>query len=84
MIWLYILIYFLGALFTGIFTYTVIIRIYIQENSRVKFSYWLDCTDYVEKLILISIFWFIIIPIAIIISPIMYLIERINKHYNIE
>lgn len=84
MFWICLSIYILGALFTGIFTYTVIIRIYIQEKSRVKFSYWLDCTDYVEKLIIISVFWFIIIPIAIIISPIRYLIKRINKHYNIE
>lgn len=84
MIWLYILIYFLGALFTGIYTYIGIIRKYLKEDSHVKFYHWFDVHDYDFNLMFISIFWFIFIPMTIIISPIGYLIKRINKHYNIE
>ena len=83
MIWIYLFIYILGALFTGIFTYIVIIKEYIKENSHVKFSHWFDVHDYYGKIFFMAILWFIAVPIAIIISPIRYLIERINKHYNI-
>ena len=84
MIWICISIYILGALFTGIFTYIGIIRKYLKENSHVKFSYWLDNKEYLETISLTAIFWFIVVPMAIIMSPIRYLIKRINKHYNVE
>lgn len=84
MIWTCLSIYILGALFTGIFTYIGIIKKYIKENSHIRFYHWLDVTGYYEKMLLITIFWFFVIPITIIISPIRYLIKRINKHYNIK
>lgn len=85
MIWIYLAIYILGALFTGIFIYICIIKIYLEENSCIKFYDWLNVNGYDVKLFIISIFWVIVIPISIIIFlPIYYLIKRINKHYNIE
>lgn len=84
MFWTCLSIYILGALFTGIFTYIGIIKKYIKENSHIRFYYWLDVTGCYEKILLITILWFFVIPITIIISPIRYLIKRINKHYNIE
>lgn len=84
MIWICLSIYILGALFTGIYTYICIIKKYIKENSHVKFSHWFDVNHYDFTMSFIVIFWFIFIPMVIIIFPIRYLIKRINKHYNIE
>ncbi len=82
MIWLYILIYFLGAVATGLWVYILLIKKYIKENSALKFGVWIEAY---ECIIYFSApFWFIVLPIGIIIELISKIIERINKHYNVE
>ena len=81
-IWLYILIYFLGAILTGLCRYILLIKKYIKENSALKFGVWVK--DYDFRIIFSAIFWFIALPIEIIIELISKIIEIINKHYNVE
>ena len=78
-IWIYILIYFLGAILTGLCRYILLIKKYKKENSALKFSVWIENYDFS-----IIIIWFIVLPVGIIIYLISKIIERINKHYNIE
>ena len=82
MIWLYILIYFLGAVITGLSTYASLIEKYIKENSALKFSVWIEV--YYGLIFLSALFWFIVLPIGIILYPIKRIVKRINKHYNVE
>lgn len=82
MIWIYILIYFLGAVITGLFVYISLIKTYIKENTALKFGVWFE--TYKIHTYLSALFWFIVLPILIIIDLISKIIERINKHYNIE
>ena len=42
MIWLYILIYFLGAVITWLIVYTLYVKQYIKEQSNLKFNYWVE------------------------------------------
>ena len=82
MIWLYILIYFLGAFGTGLWVYVSLIKKYIKENTAIKFSVWIEDYDFV--ICVSTLFWFIILPIDIIVTLIKRIVERINKHYNVK
>jgi hypothetical protein len=82
MIWLYILIYFLGAIGTGLWVYILLIKKYKKENTALKFSVWIESYDII--ILLYALFWFIVLPIGIIVTPIKRIVERINKHYNVE
>jgi len=82
MFWLYILIYCLGAVATGIWVYILLIKKYLKENNALKFSIWIENYDF--NITISVLFWFIILPIGIIIYFISKIIERINKHYNVE
>lgn len=82
MIWLYILIYFLGAVVTGLWVYILLIKKYKKENTALKFSVWIESYDII--ILLYALFWFIVLPIGIIIYLISKIIEIINKHYNVE
>lgn len=82
MSWLYILIYFLGAVATGLLVYILLIKKYIKENSALKFGVWIENYDFI--IIVSALVWFIAIPIGITIYSISKIIERINKHYNVE
>lgn len=81
MIWLYILIYFLGAVVTGLCVYISLIKKYIKEKSALKFGVWIE--TYEILIYLSALFWFIVLPIGIIVYLINKITERINKHYNI-
>ena len=81
MIWLYILIYFLGAIITGICVYISLIKKYIKENTALKFGVWIETYDF--AIFASALFWFIVLPIGVILDLISKIIERINKHYNI-
>lgn len=82
MIWLYILIYFLGAIITGICVYTFYVKEYKREKTAIKFSYWIE--NKYETIFMSSLFWVWLLLVFIIIYPFKKIIERINKHYNIE
>ena len=82
MIWLFILIYLLGAVITGIWVYISLIKKYIKENTALKFSVWIE--DYDSTIFASALLWFIVLPIGIILYLIKRIIERINKHYNVE
>jgi hypothetical protein len=82
MTWLYILIYFLGAVVTGLWVYILLIKKYKKENTALKFSVWIEAYDII--ILLYALFWFIVLPIGIILYFIKRIIERINKHYNVE
>lgn len=86
MIWLYILIYFLGAVVTGLCVYISLIKKYIKEKSALKFGVWIE--TYEILIYLLALFWFIVLPIGVIVDLISKIIkriiERINKHYNID
>jgi hypothetical protein len=82
MIWIYILIYFLGAVITGFLIYISLIKKYIKEKSALKFGVWIESYDTI--IIFSALFWFIVLPIGIILYFIKRIIERINKHYNVD
>jgi hypothetical protein len=82
MTWLYILIYFLGAVVTGLWVYILLIKKYKKENTALKFSVWIEAYDII--ILLYALFWFIVLPIGIILYFIKRIIERINKHYNVD
>lgn len=81
MIWLYILIYFLGAIITGLCIYTSYVKEYKREKTAIKFSYWIE--DKYETIFMSSLFWAGTLPVFIITYLLKKIIERINKHYNI-
>jgi hypothetical protein len=82
MTWLYILIYFLGAVVTGLWVYILLIKKYKKEKSALKFGVWIESYDTI--IIFSALFWFIVLPIGIILYFIKRIIERINKHYNVD
>lgn len=63
MIWFYILIYFLGAIGTGLWVYTLLIKKYIKENTALKFSVWIESYEFFIPFF--ALFWFIVLPISI-------------------
>lgn len=84
MIWICIIIHIIGAITTGILCYVGMVRQYVREHSHVKFSHWVESNDYYEKIFVAALFWFVVLPVLIIITPIQKIIEKINKHYNID
>lgn len=78
----YLVVYILGAIFTGILVYISLIKKYLKEQSTLKFSTWLEAYDF--AIIFSSIFWFVILPIMIIVYPVTKIIKKINKHYNLD
>lgn len=82
MIWLYILIYFLGAIITGFCVYTFYVKEYKREKTAIKFSYWIE--NKYETIFMSSLFWVWLLLVFIIRYPFKKIIERINKHYNIK
>lgn len=82
LIWLYMLIYFLGAILTGLWVYILLIKKYLKENSALKFSVLVE--NYDVSIAISGLMWFIVLPISFIVCLISKIIERIHKHYNIE
>lgn len=83
MVWVYIFIYFLGAIITGLYVYTFYVKEYVRIRSSLKFDIWIENYDF--HIFTAALLWFILVPMQlIIIFPVRYLIKRINKHYNIE
>lgn len=81
MAWLYILIYFLGAIIIGLCVYTFYVKEYKEEKTAVKFSYWID--DKYEKIFMAGLLWIPLLLLFIVVYPLAKIIERINKHYDI-
>lgn len=82
MFWLYILIYFLGAVATGLLVYTFYVKEYKRENTALSFRYWI--VNKYEQIFLSGLFWVIILPIMIIVYSINKIVKKINKHYNVK
>lgn len=82
MIWLYMLIYFLGAIIIGLCVYTFYIKEYKREKTAIKFSYWIE--DKYETIFMSGLLWVPLLLLFVIIYPLTKIIERINRHYNIE
>lgn len=86
MIWIYILIYFLGAIITGLCAYVYYIKEYIREKLPIIFRYWIK-NNY-ETMFISGLFWVVLVPVLIITYPcekiIKKIIKRINKYYNVE
>lgn len=76
MIWLYILIYFLGAIGTGLIVYTLHIKQYLEEQSKLNFNKWIE--NYYFDIIFEAIFWFMALPVRVIIYAIKTIIKK-NK-----
>ena len=81
MAWL-LLIYFVGAGITFLLIYTIFAKKYVKEKSALKFEYWLD--PYIGHIILMCIFWVVVLPVMVALSPILMGIKLINKHYGIK
>lgn len=82
MIWIYVILYILFALITFFVGYIFCVRKYIKEKSDLKFRHWIE--DYYFILMYSSLCWFMLLPIGIIIYLLTIIINKINKHYNIE
>ena len=82
MTWIYVILYILFALITFVLAYIICVKKYIKEKSNFKFKYWIE--DYYIILIFSSLGWFMMLPIGIIIFLLSTIINKINKHYNIE
>lgn len=83
MILFYILIYFLGAIITGFCSYTFCVKEYKREKSALKFWYWMEVKSKYEQIFMLSLFWVPSLLLFIITYPFKKIIERINKHYDI-
>lgn len=81
-VFIYSLLYFLGAVATGLCVYILLIKKYLKENTALKFNIWIE--NYGFSIAISALFWFIILPIGIIAYIISKIIERINKHYNVK
>lgn len=82
MIWLYILIYFLGAIITWLIVYTLYVKQYMKEQSNLKFNYWVE--EYYFDIIFLAAVWYVVLPVWVIKYAIKAITKKINKHYNIE
>lgn len=80
----YIIIYFLGAIITGICAYAFYVKEYKRKKTAIKFYYWMDVGNKYEKIFMSSLFWVPSLLLFIIIYPLKKIIERINKHYDID
>lgn len=82
MTWIYVILYILFGLITFFLAYILCIKQYLKEKSALKFSYWIE--GYYGILLLSFLGWFMILPIGIITFLLNAIINKINKHYNIE
>lgn len=74
----------LCAIITGICAYTFYVKEYKREKTALKFHYWMEVEDIYEKIYVLSLFWVPSLLLFIIIYPLKKIIERINKHYDID
>lgn len=86
MIWVYIFIYFLVGIITGLCAYVCYVKEYLREKSLIAFRYWMK--DKYEEIFILGLLWCISVPLLIILYPskkiIKKIVKRINKHYNVE
>lgn len=82
MTWVYIIIYFLGAILTGFCVYTFYVKEYVKTKTALKFRYWIE--DKYENIFLSSLFWVCILILFIILYPFKKIIKKINKHYKVK
>lgn len=82
MFWIYMIIYFLGAIITGLIVYVFHIKEYKRIKTSLKFRYWIE--HILEIIFFLSLFWVIALPIWVIVCFIKAIIKKINKHYNID
>lgn len=54
MTWVYIIIYFLGAILTGFCVYTFYVKEYVKTKTALKFKYWIE--DKYEMIFISSFF----------------------------
>ena len=76
------LIYFVGAGITFLLVYAIFAKKYVEEKSALKFEYWID--PYIGFIVLMCIFWFVVLPVMVALSPIIMVVKLINKHYGIK
>lgn len=79
--WL-LLIYFVGAGITYVLVYAFFAKKYVKEKSALKFEYWLD--PYIGFIVLMTIFWVVVLPVMVALSPILMGVKLIDKHYGIK
>lgn len=75
-------IYLVGAGITFLLIYTILVKKYIKDKSALKFDIWIE--QYLGFIICSTIFWMIVLPVMIALSPILIGIRLINKHYGIK
>lgn len=80
MAWL-LLIYLVGAGITFLLVYAFFVKKYIKEKSALIFSFWID--QYLGTIICLTIFWVVVLPVMVALSPLLMAIKLINKHYGI-
>ena len=76
------LIYLVGAGITFLLVYANFAKKYVEEKSALKFEYWLD--PYIGFIVLMTIFWVVVLPVMVALSPIIMVTKMINKHYGIK
>lgn len=86
MIWVYIFIYFLVGIITGLCVYVYYVKKYLKEKSLLTFRYWMKYKY--ENIFISGFLWCVSVPVLIIMYPsekiIKKIVKRINKHYNVE
>ncbi len=81
MAWI-LLIYLVGAGITYVLVYAFFAKKYVKEKSALKFEYWLD--QYIGFIFLMCLFWVVVLPVMVALSPILMATKLINKHYGIK
>lgn len=80
--WMLLMWYFIGAGITFLLVYTIFVKKYIKEKSALNFSFWLN--QHIMTILLLTIWWVVVLPVMVALSPILIAIKLINKYYNIE
>ena len=78
----WIAIYLVGAGITFLLVYAIFVKKYVKEKSALKFEYWID--PYIGFIVLMCIFWVVVLPVMVALSPIIMGIKLIDKHYGIK
>lgn len=74
--------YFVGAEITFMLVYAIFAKKYVKEKSALKFSFWID--QYLGFIICMTIFWVVVLPVMVSLSPILIVTKLIDKHYGIK
>lgn len=82
MCWIYMIIYFLGAIIAGLIIYVFHVKEYKRRKNLLNFSCWIE--HRLEMIYTSSLFWVIALPIWVIVCSIKAIVKKINKHYNVE